>query len=83
LLELKLADEIVPEPLGGAHINAAEIAASLKICLIKHLEEVLAMPVAERLKTRYAKFRAHGHFTEQAGDAGDMKSAKATKALAA
>src|SRR6478736_3945680 len=75
LLELKLVDEIVPEPLGGAHINATEIAASLKTHLLKHLEEVLAMPVAERLKTRYAKFRAHGHFIEEAGDAGNIKTA--------
>ncbi len=41
-------------------------AANLKTHLLKHLEEVLALPVAERLKTRYAKFRAHGHFTEEA-----------------
>ncbi|HEY2328221.1 MAG TPA: acetyl-CoA carboxylase carboxyltransferase subunit alpha [Verrucomicrobiae bacterium] len=83
LLELKLVDEIVPEPLGGAHTNAAEIAATLKTHLLKHLEEVLAMPVAERLKTRYAKFRAHGHFTEQAEDGGGMKLAKKSQPVAA
>jgi acetyl-CoA carboxylase carboxyl transferase subunit alpha len=83
LLELKLVDEIVPEPLGGAHTNVTEITANLKAHLLKHLEEVLAMPVAERLKARYAKFRAHGHFTEEATDAGNMKSAKAAKAAKA
>jgi len=64
LLELGLVDEIVPEPLGGAHNDAAEAAANLKTHLLKHLSELAAMPVAERLKKRYGKFRAHGHFIE-------------------
>ena len=38
LLELKLVDEIVPEPLGGAHNDPAEAAANLKTHLLKHLE---------------------------------------------
>ena len=73
LLELKLVDEIVPEPLGGAHTDMPTIAATLKTHLVKHLEEILALPVPERLKKRYEKFRAHGHFTEQADDAAQMK----------
>jgi len=39
----------------------------LKTHLLKHLEEILALPVAERLKKRYEKFRAHGHFIEKTG----------------
>jgi acetyl-CoA carboxylase carboxyl transferase subunit alpha len=65
LFGLKLVDEIVPEPLGGAHTDTAVAAANLKTHLLKHLEEVLALPVAERLKKRYEKFRAHGHFHEK------------------
>jgi acetyl-CoA carboxylase carboxyl transferase subunit alpha len=65
LLELKLVDEIIPEPLGGAHTDMALTAANLKTHLLKHLEEILELPVAERLKKRYEKFRAHGHFTEK------------------
>lgn len=65
LLELKLVDEIVPEPLGGAHTDHAATAENLRTHLLKHLQEVLALPVPERLKLRYAKFRAHGHFTEK------------------
>jgi acetyl-CoA carboxylase carboxyl transferase subunit alpha len=65
LLHLKLVDEIVPEPLGGAHTDMALSAANLKTHLLKHLEEVLALPVADRLKKRYEKFRAHGHFHEK------------------
>ena len=65
LFELKLVDEIVPEPLGGAHNDAAATAETLKKHLLKHLNEVLALPVAERLKKRYEKFRAHGHYVEK------------------
>ncbi|HEX7654619.1 MAG TPA: acetyl-CoA carboxylase carboxyltransferase subunit alpha [Verrucomicrobiae bacterium] len=65
LKELKLVDEIVPEPLGGAHADYAGTAANLKAALIRHLDEVLALPVADRLKKRYEKFRAHGHFIEK------------------
>jgi acetyl-CoA carboxylase carboxyl transferase subunit alpha len=64
LLELNLVDEIVPEPLGGAHTDAAGSAANLKAHLLSNLEAVLALPIAERLKKRYEKFRAHGHFNE-------------------
>ena len=76
LLELKLVDEIVPEPLGGAHTDMKTTAVTLKAHLLKHLEEILALPVPERLKKRYEKFRAHGHFIEQAGDNDEMKPAR-------
>ncbi|HTB84436.1 MAG TPA: acetyl-CoA carboxylase carboxyltransferase subunit alpha [Candidatus Sulfotelmatobacter sp.] len=75
LLHLKLVDEIVPEPLGGAHTNYDATAETLKAHLIKHLEAIIALPVAELLKQRYGKFRAHGHFLEVA-EAVDMNPAK-------
>ncbi len=65
LLGFKIIDEIIPEPLGGAHNDPAVMAQTLKQHLLKHLEEILAIPVAQRLKLRYEKFRAHGHFTEK------------------
>ena len=65
LLELGLVDEIVPEPLGGAHTNPEEMAQKLRACLLKHLVEVQALAPADRLKQRYAKFRAFGHFNEK------------------
>jgi acetyl-CoA carboxylase carboxyl transferase subunit alpha len=65
LLELGLVDEIVPEPLGGAHTNHEAAAQTLREYLLKHLEQVQALPTAERLKQRYAKFRAFGHFNEK------------------
>src|SRR3569833_61332 len=50
LLELKLVDEIVPEPLGCALTDADKTAATLKEHLVKHLDELMKMSVEERLK---------------------------------
>jgi acetyl-CoA carboxylase carboxyl transferase subunit alpha len=66
LLELRIVDEIVPEPLGGAHTDAVGTAANLKAHLLHNLESIQALTVAERLKKRYDKFRSHGQFLEQA-----------------
>jgi acetyl-CoA carboxylase carboxyl transferase subunit alpha len=65
LLELKLVDEIIPEPLGGAHTDAETTAATVRGYLLKHLEELIKMSGEERLKGRYEKFRAFGHFEEK------------------
>jgi acetyl-CoA carboxylase carboxyl transferase subunit alpha len=65
LLQLNLVDEIIPEPLGGAHTNPQKTAGNLQLCLLKHLEELLKMSGAERLKKRYDKFRSFGHFLEK------------------
>ncbi|AJF06906.1 acetyl-CoA carboxylase subunit alpha [Geoalkalibacter subterraneus] len=57
--ELKVViDEVVPEPLGGAHINPAEAAAKLKESLTKHLEQLKEMSGEELVEQRYQKFRA-------------------------
>jgi len=82
LLELKLVDEIIPEPLGGAHTNYDETAKNLKAHLIKHLEEILTLTVPERLKKRYQKFRAHGHFIEKADETPASKPAEPLGAAA-
>ncbi len=75
LLHLGLVDEVVPEPLGGAHTDAVGTALNLKTHLLKHLEQILVLPIGERLKQRYNKFRAHGQFLEKAGDAEESKAA--------
>jgi acetyl-CoA carboxylase carboxyl transferase subunit alpha len=65
LLELGLVDEVVLEPLGGAHTDRDAMARTLKDHLLKHLEEILQLAPSDRLQKRYAKFRAYGHFTEK------------------
>jgi hypothetical protein len=62
------------------------MAATLKATLIKHLAEVSALTGTERLKKRYEKFRAHGHFLERsptpAEKAGTKRPAKKHTAAA-
>jgi acetyl-CoA carboxylase carboxyl transferase subunit alpha len=65
LLEVGLVDGIVPEPLGGAHNDPKTTAANLRQALLKNLAELKQLSTAERMKQRYAKFRAHGHFLEK------------------
>jgi acetyl-CoA carboxylase carboxyl transferase subunit alpha len=65
LLELGLVDEIVAEPLGGAHTDPKKTALTLRDCLFKSLEQLSALSASDRLKQRYAKFRAFGHFSEK------------------
>ncbi len=67
LYKFGLVDEIVPEPLGGAHTNPNETAASLKKALSKHLSQLLKLTSTERLKLRYEKYRAFGYFLETKG----------------
>ncbi len=64
LLELGLVDEVVPEPLGGAHNDLETTAATLKSALLNHLESCLSLSVEQRLQQRYQKFRAFGRFDE-------------------
>jgi len=83
LLAFKLVDEIVPEPLGGAHTDPAATAAALKSALIRNLNELLALPGPERLKKRYEKFRAHGHFLEKPPTPAEKNAVRKTPRRAA
>lgn len=65
LQALGLVDEIIAEPVGGAHNDPVAAAAALKMHLLKHLTELKSLHAAERMKRRYAKFRAFGHFTQK------------------
>jgi len=60
LLRFEVIDEIVNEPVGGAHTNPAQAAALVDVALSRALAEVSAMDVQTRLDTRYAKFRKMG-----------------------
>jgi acetyl-CoA carboxylase carboxyl transferase subunit alpha len=66
LLQLGLADEVIPEPLGGAHNDLEAAAQTLKKHLLVHLEALLQVNGPDRLRQRYAKFRALGHYQEKA-----------------
>jgi acetyl-CoA carboxylase carboxyl transferase subunit alpha len=60
LLSLQLIDEIVKEPVGGAHLDYDEAAALVDQALVRHLGELARMEPSARLNARYQKFRAMG-----------------------
>jgi acetyl-CoA carboxylase carboxyl transferase subunit alpha len=60
LLGLGIIDEIVMEPVGGAHTDPEQASALLDIALSRALAEVSALDVETRLNQRYAKFRKMG-----------------------
>ena len=63
LSKLGLVDEVLREPLGGAHRDPQATAESLKASLVRHLEEVAVLPEDELIARRYAKLRGQGVFT--------------------
>ncbi|MBO5765272.1 MAG: acetyl-CoA carboxylase carboxyltransferase subunit alpha [Lentisphaeria bacterium] len=68
LIELGIADEIVPEPFGGAHNNFDEAAKLLAEVLKKHLDKLGKLSGEEIKEQRYAKFRAMGRVEELAAN---------------
>jgi len=60
LLGFGIIDEIVNEPVGGAHTDPAQATALLDIALSRALAEVSALSVDDRLNARYDKFRKMG-----------------------
>ena len=65
LLKLQVADEIIKEPLGGAHRDPALMAKNIEKSLKKHLKDLQKLSPEELAADRYAKFRALGNFLEQ------------------
>jgi acetyl-CoA carboxylase carboxyl transferase subunit alpha len=60
LLKAGIIDEIIPEPIGGAHTDAAAAATRVDQVLTRTLAEISAMTSAAMLDARYAKFRNMG-----------------------
>ncbi|MBI2116776.1 MAG: acetyl-CoA carboxylase carboxyltransferase subunit alpha [candidate division NC10 bacterium] len=64
LKRLAVIDEIVPEPVGGAHRNHQEMATTLQGVLVKAFDRLRRAPLDELLEQRYQKFRRMGVFEE-------------------
>ncbi len=63
LLELKLIDEVISEPLGGAHQDHAAALANVQEAIARNLDALSKIPIERLLRERYAKFRRIGEFT--------------------
>ena len=70
LLKLEVVDEVVDEPVGGAHRDYVMAAANLGYALRKNLEKLKEQPIEQLLKKRYKKFRALGNFAEPKANSG-------------
>jgi acetyl-CoA carboxylase carboxyl transferase subunit alpha len=64
LIELRIADAIVPEPPGGAHVDPEAAADFVHDAILRQLEELDALSPQQLLDQRYDKFRAMGVFKE-------------------
>jgi acetyl-CoA carboxylase carboxyl transferase subunit alpha len=62
LKTLGLVDDVIPEPLGGAHHNPPQAAENVKAAIQKHLAEIKKIPLDELLELRYQKYRSIGQF---------------------
>lgn len=71
LKELGIIDDILPEPLGGAHRNPQQVAQAIRQIVEKHLPSLMAMSREELLENRYRKFRNMGQYCceEELGNA--------------
>ena len=69
LLQMGIIDEIVPEPVGGAHQDYDAAASFVDEAIARHLAELAAMSPADRLEARYRKFRAMGRLGQAFEDA--------------
>jgi acetyl-CoA carboxylase carboxyl transferase subunit alpha len=64
LVDMKIVDDIIKEPLGGAHRNLEKTAKNLQEQLEKYLEELMPLSKKELVDQRYNKFRIMGVFAE-------------------
>ncbi|MDP8266499.1 MAG: acetyl-CoA carboxylase carboxyltransferase subunit alpha [Candidatus Aceula meridiana] len=64
LVEFGIVDEIIPEPLGGAHRDPEAIATDVKKIILKHLKKMQEIPDSKLLDSRYERFRKMGEFQE-------------------
>lgn len=64
LLRFGIVDEVIAEPLGGAHRDHREAASNLKAYLLRSLRELTDVPRDRLLELRYEKYRKIGTFLE-------------------
>jgi len=59
-----VVDDVLSEPLGGAHRNPREMANTLRQYLVRNIQELQSLPIPELLERRYDKFRKLGPYLE-------------------
>jgi acetyl-CoA carboxylase carboxyl transferase subunit alpha len=64
LFELKVIDEIIPEPIGGAHADHQAVAATVHDALVRHLDELRRLKPDKLVRRRREKYLRMGQFLE-------------------
>ena len=64
LVGFGVCDDVIPEPIGGAHKNPSLAAEAISAYLRKTIPNLIAKPLDNLLETRYIKFRKIGEFQE-------------------
>jgi acetyl-CoA carboxylase carboxyl transferase subunit alpha len=64
LFQMRVIDEVVEEPVGGAHRDPRRAAELLKEAVIRNLAEIRNVPIDELIKQRYERLRRIGTFDE-------------------
>ena len=68
-VELGVADQVIPEPEGGSHMNPRFAGAALKGSVLRELTQLYKMSQGKLMKRRYSKFRRMGEATEYSKEA--------------
>ena len=76
---LGIADELVPEPPGGAHTDPAAAAAALADALRRALGELLSVPPDDLVAARYRRLRSFGSVTLPSPDAALLFGVRASE----
>ncbi len=79
LKKLKIIDDIIPEPLGGAHRDPAVAASNLEHYLAETLTKLKRVPMEKLLHQRYEKLRHIGEFFRPSASTTAVKPRRATK----
>ncbi len=65
LMEMEMADEIIPEPLGGAHNDLESTCDLVKKCILKHLDELSKFSPEKLIESRIERFDKMGRWEEE------------------
>jgi len=65
LLDLNLVDDIIEEPLGGAHRDPEEMAKRISAKLVEQVEQLGRLPMEQLIAARYQRLMSYGEFVEK------------------
>lgn len=77
LLEFGVVDEVIPEPMGGAHRDRTVVAETLKEAIVRHLRELMQIDADTLLDKRLAKYRQLGRLAELSDEQMDAAAEEA------